>query len=204
MTLTRGPRSDAADAITVLLLGIGAAITVVLSVVARFLDVFRDAGVAWRIDIDDEPFSASVGSGTGYVDGVVQNALVIAPEVDGGTAAALAGSIVVWGITCLAVILAVMYVARSFLRGRFFVPATARAFDVIGWALVGGGFVVLILENIGRNGVLSALGVGEGEPLHFLDFWGWAPVWAVGVTVGLIAVAFRRGVRLQRDTDGLV
>lgn len=204
MTLTRGPRSDAADAITVLLLGIGAAITVVLSVVARFLDVFRDAGVAWTIDIDDAPFAATVGSGTGSVEGIVESALVIAPGVDGGTAAALAGSIVVWGITCLAVILAVMYVARSFLRGRFFVPTTARAFDVIGWALVGGGFIVLILENIGRNGILSALGAGEGEPLHFLDFWGWAPVWAVGVTVGLIAVAFRRGVRLQRDTDGLV
>lgn len=204
MTLTRGPRSDAADAITVLLLGIGAAVTVVLTVTARFLDVFRDAGVAWRIDIDDEPFSASVGSGTGYVDGIVQTALVIAPEVDGGTAAALAGSVVAWGITCLAVIAAVMYVARSFLRGRFFVPATARAFDVIGWALVGGGFVVLVLENIGRNGILTALGVDEVEPLHFLDFWQWAPVWAVGVTVGLIAVAFRRGVRLQRDTEGLV
>ncbi|MFS0713147.1 hypothetical protein ABC195_04640 [Microbacterium sp. 2P01SA-2] len=204
MTLTRGPRSDAADAITVLLLGIGAAITVVLSVVARFLDAFRDAGVAWRIDIDDEPFAASLGSGDGYVDGIVENALVIAPGVDGATAAALAGSIVAWGLACLLVVLAVMYVARSFLRGRFFVPATARAFDVIGWSIVGGGLVVLILENIGRNGILAALGVGEGEPLHFLDFWSYAPAWAVGVAVGLVAIAFRRGVRLQRDTEGLV
>ncbi len=204
MTLTRGPRSDAADAITVLLLGVGAVITVILTVLARFLDVFREAGVAWTIDIDDEPFAASVASGTGSVEGIVEEALVIAPRVDAGTAAALAGSIIVWGVACLVVIIAVMSVARGFLRGRLFVPGTARAFDVIGWSIVSGGLIVLILENIGRNGVLRALGVTEVEPLHFLDFWAWAPVWAVGVAVGLIAVAFRRGVRLQRDTEGLV
>lgn len=204
MPLARGPRSDAADAITLLLLGTGAAITVVLTVVARFMDVFREAGVAWRIDVDAEPFSASVGSGTGYVDAIVENALVIAPEVDATTSAALAGSIIAWGVACLVVIIAVMYVARSFLRGRLFVPATARAFDVIGWAIIAGGLAVLVLENIGRNGVLRALGVTDVEPLHFLDFWGWAPVWAVGVAVGLVSLAFRRGVRLQRDTEGLV
>lgn len=204
MTLTRGPRSDAADAITVLMLGFGAAITVVLSVVARFLDVFREAGVAWTIDIDDEPFAASVGSGTGFVDGIVENALVIAPEVDAGTTAALAGSIIVSGLAALTVIIAVMFVARSFLRGRLFAPATARAFDVIGWSIVSGALIVLILEHVGRNGILTALGVADVEPLHFLDFWAYAPAWAVGVSVGLIAIAFRRGERMQRDTEGLV
>ncbi|MFK4115007.1 hypothetical protein ACI2K6_10290 [Microbacterium sp. NPDC006705] len=204
MPLTRGPRSDAADAIAVLMLGLGAAITVVLTVIARFMNVFREAGVAWRIDIDDEPFSASVGSGAGYVDGIVENALVIAREVDGGTAVALAGSIIAWGVASLVVIAAVMYVARSFLRGRLFVPATARAFDVIGWSIVSGALVILVLENIGRNGILAALGVDDVEPLHFLDFWAYAPAWAIGVAVGLIAIAFRRGVRLQRDTEGLV
>jgi len=129
---------------------------------------------------------------------------VIAPRVDAGTAAALAASIIVWGVACLVVIAAVMYVARGFLRGRLFVPATARAFDIIGWSIVSGALIVLILENVGRNGVLRALGVTDAQPLHFLDFWAWAPVWAVGVAVGLVAVAFRRGVRLQRDTEGLV
>ncbi len=201
---TRGPRSDAADAITVLLLGSGAVVAVILTAVFRWLDVFREQGVAWTIDVDDAPVEVTVASGEADAQGIVESVLVIAPEVDGGTAAALAASIVVGAVAAVVVIGAVMFVARSFLRGRLFVPATARAFDVIGWAIVSGALIVLVLENIGLRGVLAALDLPGGEPLHFLDFWAYAPAWAVGVAVGLVAIAFRRGNRLQRDTDGLV
>lgn len=68
-----------------------------------------------------------------------------------------------------------------------------------------------MLETMGRNGVTAALGLGDGEPVHPIEFWAIAPIFATGVTVGLIAVAFRRGIRLQqemvvleKETEGLV
>lgn len=200
----RGARSDAADAVTVLLLGAGVAVGVVLLTVLRFFDVFREGGVAWTIDVDDTPAEATLGSGTESVYGIAENLLVIARGVGSLAQISIAASIVVWMVAALVVTGSVMFVAWSFLNGRLFVPATARAFDVIGWTIVGGALLVLVLENTGRNGVLEAIGATGAEPLHLLEFWAFAPAWIIGTAIGIIAVAFRRGIRLQRDTDGLV
>ena len=91
----------------------------------------------------------------------------------------------------------------TFLRGGFFVTATARAFDVIGWTLLIGGVGVMSFDTLARNGVLAAVGI-EGEPIHPTEFAAFAPVWAIAVAVGLLGHAFRRGIRLQDDSRGLV
>lgn len=204
MASPRQQRSDAADAVTVLLLGAGAVVGVALLTALRFLDVFREDGIAWTIDVDDVPTEATLGSGAATVGGIAENLLVIAPGVGGWAQTAIVASILLWALAVLTVISAVMFVAWRSLRGRLFAPATARAFDVIGWTIVGGALLVLVLENIGRNGVLDAIGASGAEPLHPLEFWAYAPAWIIGTAVGIVAVAFRRGIRLQRDTDGLV
>ncbi|MFY9714304.1 MAG: hypothetical protein WAK00_12585 [Microbacterium sp.] len=89
-------------------------------------------------------------------------------------------------------------------RGRFFAAGTARALDIIGWTLAVSPFVIVMLENIGRNGVVAALDIAGAEPVHPIEFWAVMPIFAIGVAVGLIAVTFRRGIRLQRETEGLI
>lgn len=204
-------RSERADAITVILYAAAALVTVGLATVLRVGSTFRDDGIAWSLPIDEQPISATTDSGQISIEGIAQEAMVFATGVNGVSIAAIVAAIALWALAAVAVIGAVTLVAWNFLRGRFFVAGNARAFDVIGWTLVLAPMAIVMLETMGRNGVTAALGLGDGEPVHPIEFWAIAPIFATGVTVGLIAVAFRRGIRLQqekvvleKETEGLV
>jgi hypothetical protein len=208
---TRTVRSQRADAITVLLFGAAALVVVAISTVLRTLGTFRDQGIAWSVPIDEQPISATADSGAVPVDGIAQQVMVFATDVDPLSTAAIIGSLVLWTLAPLIVILGVMLVAWNLLRGRFFVRGNARAFDMIGWTLVLAPMLIVMLENRGLNGVLGAIGLGAGDPVHPLEFWSIVPLFATGVAVGLIAAAFRQGIRLQqeknvleKETEGLV
>ncbi|QYM63874.1 hypothetical protein [Microbacterium sp. Se5.02b] len=210
-TATTPTRSEKADAITVILYAAVALITVGLATVLRVGGTFRETGVAWTVPIDQQPISATTDSGTISVEGLADEALVIAADVNAVSTMAIIAAIVLWALAAIVVIAAVTLVAWNFLRGRFFVRPNVRAFTAIGWTLVGAPILIVMLETTGRNGVTAALGIGDGEPAHPLEFWTIAPFFATGVTVGLIAVAFRRGIRLQqekvaleKETEGLV
>lgn len=204
-------RSETADAITVILYAAAALVTVAFATILRVAGTFRETGIAWTVPIDQQPISATTDSGAISIEGFADEAMVIADGVNAASVTAIVAAIALWALAAVAVIAAVTLVAWNFLRGRFFVRPNARAFDVIGWTLVGAPILIVMLETMGRNGVTSALGIGDGEPVHPIEFWSVAPIFATGVTVGLIAVAFRRGIRLQneklaleKDTEGLV
>jgi len=204
-------RSETADAITVILYAAAALITVVIATVLRIGSTFRDSGIAWSIPIDEQPISATTDSGALFIEGIAQDAMVFATDVNVVSVTAIIAAIALWTLAAVLIIASVTLVAWNFLRGRFFVRGNARAFDVIGWTLVAAPILIVMLETMGRNGVTTALGIGDGEPVHPIEFWTIAPIFATGVTVGLIAVAFRRGIRLQqekaalqKETEGLV
>ena len=208
---TRATRSETADAIAVILYAAATLVTVAFATILRVAGTFRDSGIAWSIPIDEQPISATTDSGAISVEGIAQDAMVFATGVNAVSVGAIIAAISLWALAALLVIGSVTLVAWNFLRGRFFVRGNARAFDVIGWTLVVAPILIVMFETMGRNGVTSALGLGEGEPAHPIEFWSVAPIFATGVTVGLIAVAFRRGIRLQneklaleKDTEGLV
>lgn len=210
-TTTAPTRSETADAITVILYAAAALVTVAFATILRVAGTFRETGIAWTVPIDQQPISATTDSGAISIEGFADEAMVIADGVNAASVTAIIAAIALWALAAVAVIAAVTLVAWNFLRGRFFVRPNARAFDVIGWTLVGAPILIVMLETMGRNGVTSALGIGDGEPVHPIEFWSVAPIFATGVTVGLIAVAFRRGIRLQneklaleKETEGLV
>jgi len=212
MTSTRtSTRSEKADAITVILYAAVALVTVGIATALRVGSTFRDSGIAWSIPIDEQPISATTDSGAISLEGIAQDAMVFATGVNAVSVTAIVAAIALWALAAVVVIAAVTLVAWNFLRGRFFVRGNARAFDAIGWTLVATPILIVMLETMGRNGVTTALGIGDGEPVHPIEFWTIAPIFATGVTVGLIAVAFRRGIRLQqekvaleKETEGLV
>ncbi|WP_350351235.1 hypothetical protein ABS642_18150 [Microbacterium sp. A8/3-1] len=196
-------RSDTADAITVIFLSAAALVIVGISTALRIGSTFRDSGIAWVIPIDEQPISATADSGAVQVEGIAQQAMVFATGVDAGSVAAIVAAIALWAIAALVVLGSVALVAWNLLRGRIFVPGNARAFDAIGWTLAVAPFVIVILETIGRNGVTATLGLGVVDPVHPIEFWAVTPIFATGVAVGLIAVAFRRGIRLRQQKEGL-
>ncbi|GAA5201732.1 hypothetical protein [Microbacterium jejuense] len=207
MTMRRdaaSTRSETADAVTVIVVGALAAVVVVVAAVLRAFVTFRPDGIAWRLSVDEAPVSATLDSDVAGVEGFITQVAVIASGVNAVSITAIVLSIVLGTLAALLVITAVMLVAFSFLRGRIFVPATARAFDVIGWAIVLGAAGVMFFDALGRNGVLAALGAEDVGADLGAQFWTFAPAWAAGVSIGIVGRAFRRGVRLQRETDLLV
>lgn len=203
MTTATPTRSETADAITVILYAAAALVTVAFATILRVAGTFRETGIAWTIPIDQQPISATTDSGAISIAGFADEAMIIASGVETGPIVAIVAAIVLWALAAVIVIAGVTLVAWNFLRGRFFVRGNVRAFNAIGWTLVGAPILIVILETMGRNGVTAALGLGEGEPVHLLEFWTIAPFFATGVTVGLIAVAFRRGIRLQQEKNAL-
>lgn len=210
-TTTAPTRSETADAITVILYAAVALITVAFATILRVASTFRETGIAWTIPIDQQPISATTDSGAISIEGFADEAMIIAGGVNAVSVAAIVAAIALWALAAVVVIAAVTLVAWNFLRGRFFVRANVWAFNAIGWTLVAAPIVIVILETMGRNGVTTALGLGDGEPVHPIEFWTIAPIFATGVTVGLVAIAFRRGIRLQhekvaleKETEGLV
>lgn len=194
-------RSGVAEAIGVLAGGVLAAGVVVTMAVFRVLDTFRPAGIAWTVTIDAQPVDATVGSGAGRVSGIAERLTILATGVDTAAAAAAVASIAIWTLAALIVIVCAEHIAWSIQRGRFFVASTARDFGIACWTLVAGGALIYMCDELARRGVLAALGLGDIAAPFPLGFWA---SWAIGFTIGLLGVAFRRGIRLQRDTEGLV
>lgn len=203
MTTPVPARSETADAVTVILYATATLVIVGIATVMRVLSTFRDDGIAWSIPIDEQPIAATAGSGAIQVDGIAQQAMVFATDVNAVSVAAIITAVALWALAAVATVGAVALVAWNFLRNRFFVRGNARAFDVIGWTLVLAPIAIVMLETMGRNGVISALGIGSGEPVSPIELWSIMPIFATGVAVGLIAVAFRRGMRLQQERDDL-
>ena len=197
-------RSERADALTVLAFAVAALIVVAFSTALRAAGIFRDDGIAWSVPIDDQPIEATADSGAIALSGIAQHAVVFAKDVNALSVAAIIAALALSAVAAVAVIAAVALVAWNFLRGRIFVRANVGALNVIGWVLVLAPLAITFLEQIGLNGVLAALdlsGYGSGA---FVDLGVIVPLFATGVAVGLVAVAFRRGVRLQKETEGLI
>lgn len=202
----QGPttRSERADATTVLIIGTLVLAAAVAAVVLRAAQTFRPEGIAWILPIDQQPIEATVGSGSSAVHGYATQALVIVSGLSPLGTGAIVLSHVVWAAVALLVIGSSLFIAWSFLRGRFFARGTVRALAAISWALAIGAGAVHVLDGFARNSIVAALNPDRGTIYDAPDTWSWLPVFAVGVALGLITTAFRRGIRLQKETEGLV
>nr|WP_314840765.1 hypothetical protein [uncultured Microbacterium sp.] len=211
MAASTSTRPERTDAVTVIFYAIASIVIVGVATWLRVVQTFRADGIAWVVPIDEMPIEGTADSGGTAIRGIAQEVLIVAPDVNAVSIAAIVAAIAVWALSALLIIGCVLTLAANFLRARFFVAANVRALVATGWTLVAAPVVILLLETMGRNGVLSAVGIGAGEPTHPAEFWAILPVFGIGIAVGLIAVAFRRGIRtqqenatLKKDTEGLV
>lgn len=106
----------------------------------------------------------------------------------------------VLGLAGLVVVLTLA--ARNMIRGNFFTLANARYFSAACLLLLAAG-VGWYVEAMADNWYSSAIGYDEwsgsvAAPLEFVVFYVFL------LTLSLMAVAVRRGVRMQEDVDGLV
>jgi hypothetical protein len=95
---------------------------------------------------------------------------------------------------------AAVMLGRALFRGRPFDPAVARAIEIAVLALLGFGLAAQGLDWAADVAILDYLG-----DVQFSRAFTFEPLVLAGaLALALVAVAFRAGTRLQRDTEGLV
>ncbi len=206
------PRRVRADAITVIVMASLASIAVISLALGKFFDVFRPQGVFWSLpiaptDISAEGLTLYDSNGpvsADSVSGTAHGIETIVPGLSGASTFLLGAAICLAALTALVIIACTGSVAWRFLRGEIFSRATSIALRVLSWSGLVGGFAAYGAWSMGANGVEAALGVrasasGSG------DWWAWyGIILFIVVSFGLIDIGLRRGLRLQKDTEGLV
>ena len=180
-----------------------AALCVVIVATMRIFDVFRPEGVAVRMPLTNAPARFELEGTDAVREHVATSATLLVPGVETGALVAFAASIAIAAAGALVVLGALIRIALAFRAGQIFTSTTTRALTLIGGTVFAAACGVLLTDALGRSGACAALGIPY-EPIHMLDLVPYAPVWAVAIAVGLIAAAFERGQRMQRDTEGLV
>jgi hypothetical protein len=100
----------------------------------------------------------------------------------------------------VALALAAVLLGRALLRGRPFDVAVARAIEFGVLALLGFGLAAQVLDWAADVAILDHLG-----DFQFSRAFTFEPLVVTGaLALALVAVAFRSGTRMQRDTEGLV
>ncbi|GAA5091969.1 hypothetical protein GCM10025760_19900 [Microbacterium yannicii] len=188
---------------TLVVAGVVAAIVVVASVV-RWLETFTLEGISVPVPFAGVPADFAPADGLPVTTVRVTEGDVIAVGVNAVSTFSVGASIIVSAAAWLVVIALFGTLAVRFLRGRFFDPTNPRLLDAASWTMLGGALAVYFLDTFGRNGVLAAAGLGEFLPDSWAITASFIPIWIAAIVLGLISLAFRRGIRLQRDTDGLV
>ena len=188
---------------TLVVAGVVAAIVVVTSVL-RWFETFTLDGVSVPVPFAGVPADFAPADGLPETTVRVTEGDLIAEGVNAVSTVSIGASIIVGAIAWLVVIALFGTLALRFLRGRFFDPTNPRLLDAAGWTMFGGALAVYFLDTFGRNGVLAAAGLGDFQPNSWALTASFIPIWIAATVLGLISLAFRRGIRLQRDTDGLV
>lgn len=179
-----------------------AAAAVVLTAAVRVAQVFRPEGVAVRMPLPGDVVELNVG-GADPTDLAAVDATVLVAGVGAWGLAAFTASIVLAAASALVVLAALIRIALVFRSGRFFTRATTRALTLIGGTIFAGSCAVLFIDALGRNAAYEAIGVPY-ETIHLLDLVPFLPLWAAAIAIAMLAGAFERGQRMQRDTDLLV
>lgn len=206
------PKKVRADALAVLLMGIAAAASVIALAVRKYLSTFTPEGIVW-----DLPVKVQTGTAEGIVSyraeaqpdapavqGTFTHLQVVVPDVNTISTVCLALAIAMAALTALTVIASTVRLARLFQQGRFFTLQTSRALRTITWTAFGGGIAAFVCWNLGSNGIEGVLGVRAAETGTF-EWWGWYLIALFVVTAfGLVDIALRRAIRLERETEGLV
>lgn len=180
------------------------AVIVLVAAVIRWLETFTPEGTSVPVPFGFVPAELTPQDGLPPTAVDVTWGNVSAEGTNLLSVMSLAASIVVGAVAALTVIALFAVLALRFLRGRFFDATNPRVLDAAGWTMFAGALAVYLLDTLGRNGVLAAAGLADFDPNSWALVWPFFAVWIGATVLGLLSLAFRRGIRLQRDSEGLV
>jgi ABC-type Fe3+ transport system permease subunit len=191
-------RRDRGNVWSALVVGVILALIVVNDAVNAVLRLFSTPG-ATTVVIPFGPQDVTLENG---VDAVVAAAQVTASGVDPVAVGCLVFSIVFPALVALAGIALGIALCIRVLRGQVFNKENTQALLLVSLALIVTPIVTGWFRSMGIDGVVEALDAAFGMPWRIYETG--IPLVVIGIALFVLVAAFRRGERLQRDTEGLV
>src|SRR5690606_35119715 len=142
-----------------------------------------------------------IGPGRPGVTVAVETATATASNLPGITLASLVLAEVAIALTVLTVTVLICLLCLNMLRGTMFSRTNSRLVTVSSFAIVVGWGIHALFTTMGVNGTFGTLSDYSYDNVIFT--MNWLP-FVFAMTLGALALAFRAGERMQRDTDGLV
>jgi hypothetical protein len=196
-------RKDRSDLWATMVTAAAAAVATVTITVIRLLDLFAVDGITATARVDGVPADLPIGPGGSPVAGTLHQISFTAADIDPISAGSYAAAIIVTGLAYLVVIACILRFCLNLARGQAFIRENTKLITITASTILVGTALAAFCNTMGANGAFAALGDGALEPNNAVTAEYWVAMFAC-VTLGAVAVAFRAGERLQRDTEGLV
>lgn len=202
-TTAKANRKDRSDLwATIVFAAIAAVGTVVLTVI-RLFDLFAVDGIAATGRVDDVEAGIPIGPGGASVTARIHEFSFTATDIPALSAGSYAAAIIITGLAYLVVIACVLRFCLNLMLGQAFTRQNTRLITATAITILAGTALTAFCNTMGANGAFASLGDGAVEPNTAITSGYWVAMFAC-VTLGAVAVAFRTGERLQRETEGLV
>jgi hypothetical protein len=181
--------------------GFGAAAVLLADLVRRILLIAPNRDVPVTVPFFHTTAAVAAGPGGADVPVAIAQGVIHVSGMPGITLASLVlGEILRTGLLVVPLVAFAVLCLRM-ARGRVFDRVNARLVSATGIAVVVVWGAAGLFTGMGVNGAFAALSDHGYDNAAFpIDYTGLA----AGVAVLVVGVAFELGIRLQRDTEGLV
>lgn len=193
--------SNRADIYATIGVGIIVAVFTIVTTTLNVIRILPNKDVPVLLPFVDTAVELPIGPGSTGVTVTVETATATASNLPGITLASLVLAEVAIALTVLTVTVLICLLCLNMLRGTMFSRTNSRLVTVSSFAIVVGWGIHALFTTMGVNGTFGTLSDYSYDNVIFT--MNWLP-FVFAMTLGALALAFRAGERMQRDTDGLV
>lgn len=198
VTQAKADKNDLLTAIAVGALVIG---VLIYDSVQRLGTLFGTAGaVTVTAPVPSQTITAGIGEGA---PATTDLATLVIDDVNAISVICLVLAIVLRGLCLIGVAALGVVLCRRLLGGVVFDQLNPRLTLIMSMGLLAAGLAGPWFESMGLNGVFAALG-GDFGDARWLLFRDGIPLFVAAIAVGVLVIVFRRGTRLEKETEGLV
>lgn len=194
-------RSNRADLYSTIAVGVIVIIITVWITVLRIAEILPNDAVPVLVPLFETTTKLPFGPGGSPVTAEIEQATISVSGMAPITVASLVLAQLVTAATIIAVTVCVGLFCRNMLAGTTFSRTNTRLVFASSVSIVAGWAAASLLTTMGVNGAFAALSEHSYDTMvATID---WLPV-LFAMVLSAVALAFRAGERMQRDTEGLV
>ena len=198
---TRLSRSDLVDLWTIIVVASVVAAFTIGFAITRLAGILPNSGVEVLVPFADTTAQAPIGPGGSMVPVEIDQAVLTVSGLPTVVVVLLCLAVAIDALTVLAIVACLGILCRNLMRGRAFSRTNTRLAVTTSIVLVAGTAIGGLFQTIGINGAFATV---SDYGYENMTVTGSLVPYFAAIGLAAVALAFKAGERLQRETDGLV